>query len=469
MKTTSPILRSILGAAAVLLVIAPSIVQGQGQLNPPGPAFGYANERALDTSGNPLPSMKTLMHIDAGEHIPSRSATNAKLNGSLGYYELSQPGRYYLTENLDKRIVIGSDNVTLDLGGFEIRYAGGGTGPVAISASGLQGNFIRTKVINGRIRGDWSQGVILGTDSVVAGVDVSDATSYGIKVGKNSQVANSRVRGKWSPGSSGVPGAHSGIYGEDATVISQCSASDMNGIGIQVNQNGRVVDSTVQNVQGCGIVTNHHSSVGGCAVRLCGSTGFDLGMGSALHNSAASDCGDPGVHVRNGCTVANVTSRDNKDHGFISEPWTVMDAQNNKNATNFVQCSAQGNDGNGFHVTHSCAFTDCTADDNGSQPLGGVSMGDGFHTGDNSRLSNCVASNNKRAGIYGESGNTVDACTATGNMRYGIEMLNDSNSVIRNTLRANTLAPIQPAPGTNGIAPLQMPATATNPFANFGL
>jgi parallel beta-helix repeat protein len=175
------------------------------------------------------------------------------------------------------------------------------------------------------------------------------------------------------------------------------------------------------------------------------------------------------VHVRNGCTVANVTSRDNKDHGFISEAWTVMEPTYNKNASNFIQCSAQGNDGHGFFVTHSCAFTDCTADDNGSAPIGGLSTGDGFHAGDNCRLSNCVASNNQHSGIYGENGNTVDGCTATGNQQYGIEMLSDSNTVIRNTLRDNTLAPIQPTPGTNGIAPLQAPATATHPFANFGL
>lgn len=101
--------------------------------------------------------MKTLMHIDAGQHIPSRDASNANLNGSLGYYNLTAPGRYYLTENLDKNIVISSDNVTLDLGGFEVRYVGTITGPVAISATGAVITYRRTKVINGRVRGNWSQ------------------------------------------------------------------------------------------------------------------------------------------------------------------------------------------------------------------------------------------------------------------------------------------------------------------------
>lgn len=465
MKTTSFLRHSL----AALTFLVPALAFGQGQLTPPGAAFTYPNERALTPGGMPTPSMKTLMQIDAGEHIPSRDTSNVNLNGSLGYYNLTQPGRYYLTENLNKNIVIASDNVTLDLGGFEVRYTGGGMGPVAISATGgLLGNFERSKVINGRVRGNWSQGIVLSDDSVVSGVDVSEVSGYCIKVGKNGQVADSRVKGPWSQQNPGMPGPHSGIYGDDATVISQCSATGIGGIGIQVNQSGRVVDCTVQGVAGCGIVTNHHCSVGGCAVRMCGSTGFDLGMGSTLHNSAASECGDSGVHVRNGCSLANVTSRDNQDHGFLSESWTVMNQQYNKNATTFVNCVAQGNDGDGYHVSHECLFTDCTADDNGA--VGVVTQGAGFFFSDKCRLSNCVASNNQRSGFFGNNGNTIDQCSASGNLRHGIEVASDQNNVIRNTLRSNTMAPIQPAPGTNGLAPVQTPNTVgVNPFANLGL
>jgi hypothetical protein len=462
MKTASILRRSL----AALSLLLPALAFGQGPLTPPNAVYIYPNERALTPGGIPTPSMKTLMQIDAGEHVPSRDTSNVNLNGSLGYYNLAQPGRYYLTENLNKNIVISADNVTLDLGGFEVRYTGGGTGPVAVSATGALVTYQRTKVINGRIRGNWSQGIVLSDDSVVSGVDVSEVSSYCIKVGKNGQVADSRVKGPWAPGNPGVPGPHSGIYGDDATVISQCSASGIGGIGIQVNQSGRVVDCTVQSVAGCGIVTNHHCSVGGCAVRMCGSTGFDLGMGSALHNSAVSECGDSGVHVRNGCSLANVTSRDNQDHGFLSESWTVMNQQYNKNATNFVNCAAQGNDADGFHVSHECLFTHCTADDNGTDSI--VTQGHGFSFSDNCRFTNCMASNNERSGFFGNNGNTIDQCSASGHSRYGVEVASDMNNVIRNTLRNNTMAPVSPPPA-NGIAPVQMSAGATNPFANLGL
>lgn len=458
------LITSLRSASVALILILPVLAHGQGQLNPPGPAFTYPGERALDTGLSPIPSMKTLMHIDAGEHIPSRDPAKPNLDGSLGYYNLNAPGRYYLTENLTKRIVVSSDNVTIDLGGFEINYVGPGV-YTAITTAGLI-PVNRTKVINGRVRGNWAQGIILSDDSVVSGVDISDTGTFGIKVGKNSQVVDCRVHGTWQFGQLGGPS--SAIWGNDATIVSQCTVTGIAGIGIQVNLSGRVVDSTVNFVAGCGIVTNHHCSVAGCAVRTCGSTGFDLGMGSSLHNSAASECNDSGVHVRNGCTLNNVSSRDNAGHGFLSESWTVMNQQYNKNATSYVHCVAQGNDKNGFHATSNCLFDNCTADDSGM--VGNVVFGHGFYVSDHCRITNSIAANNQLSGICGASGNTIDQCSATGNGMNGIQVANDLNIVIRNTLRSNTLAPIQPAPGTGGLAPLVSPSMITpNPFGNFGL
>lgn len=460
---------------AALTLLVPALAFGQGQLTPPGPAFTYPNERALTPGGLPTPSMKTLMQIDAGEHIPSRDTSNANLNGSLGYYNLTQPGRYYLTENLDKNILITAENVTLDLGGFEVRYTGAGMGPIAIEAqSGLAGTIHRTKVINGRVRGNWTLGIKLNNDSVVSGVDVSEIATYGIKVGDDSLVDQSRVRGPWVQGpGSGGPGPHSGIYTGTASVISSCTATGIQGIGIQGHDNVRVVDCTVNDVAGCGIVTAMNASVHGCAVRTCGSTGFDLNQGSVLMNSSATGNGDPGVHVRNGCVVHNVSSFFNMDHGFWVENTAVVGGPVvYDNATNFVQCVAQQNSGDGFHATSDCSFTHCTADRNGSpEQIGGPpASGDGFYFSDKCRLTNCVASNNVADGYHGNNGNTIDQCSASSNGKFGVEVASDQNNVIRNTFRSNTMAPIQPAPGTNGLGLVQTPNTpGVSPFANLGL
>ena len=453
-----------------LFLLLPGISNGQGQLSPPTAVFPYPQERALNPGGHPVPSMKTLMHIDSGEHIPSRDATNTNLDGSLGYYVIDHAGRFYLSENLDKKILITADNVTLDLGGFEIRHVGTGTGPVAIEAqSGIAGTAVRTKVINGRVSGTWQIGVKLNEDSVVSGVDVSDIQSFGITIGNDGLVDQCRVRGPWAPGpESPPPGPFNGIFTGEASVIRACTTTGIAGIGIQGMDNVRVVDCTVNQVAGCGIVTAHDGTVGGCSVRTCGSTGFDLNQGSVLMNSSAVSCGDPGVHVRNGCALHNVTSLNNMDHGFWVEntppPGAMVLADN---ATNFVQCVAQGNMGDGFHATSDCSFTHCTADRNGvTSPL---ASGDGFFFSNQCRLTNCVASGNAVNGYRGNNGNTVDQCSASANGAYGIEVTSDQNVVTRNTLRANVAAPVLPAAGTGQIAPLQSASSATNPFANFGL
>ena len=54
-------LRAAFVAASFLL---PAFASGQGQLTPPGPVYPYPSERALNPALNPIPSMKTLMHIE---------------------------------------------------------------------------------------------------------------------------------------------------------------------------------------------------------------------------------------------------------------------------------------------------------------------------------------------------------------------------------------------------------------------
>jgi parallel beta-helix repeat protein len=446
---------------------APSVF-AQGQLTPPNSASPYVSERALDASGNPVPSMKTLMQIDPGEHLPSRDTAKPKLNGSLGHYELDQPGRYYLTENLDLPVVIAADNVTLDLSGFEIRYSGAGAGPVAIDGASGPTVYHRTRVMNGRIQGSWIQGALLGDDSSVTQVDVAGMTTYGIKLGLDGLVDQCHVRGPWTRETGGAAGPHSGIYVGRASVVTSCTATGIQGIGILGEDSVRIADCTVNEVAGCGIVAAHSASVTGCTVRECGSTGFDLNQGSALADSTAINNGDPGVHVRNGCTLINVTSLSNQDHGFWVEnagpaPGLLQ------NASRFVHCVAQSNAGDGFHVRSESAFKDCTADHNGSLEGPPGLVGNGFAFEDNCRLSDCIASNNALAGFKGLVGNTVDGCTASDNGGYGIWVGSDANGIIRNTLRGNGTGTVNPAPGSNGIAPLQAPATATNPFANFAL
>lgn len=59
-----------------------------------------------------------------------------------------------------------------------MRYTGAGTGPIAIEAqSGVLGNVIRTKEINGHVHSNWAQGIILSADNIDSIADISDTPS----------------------------------------------------------------------------------------------------------------------------------------------------------------------------------------------------------------------------------------------------------------------------------------------------
>jgi parallel beta-helix repeat protein len=359
---------------AALALLLPCLAIGQGSLSPPTNASPYVTERALTPGGAPRPSMKTLMQIDPGEHIPSRDTGRTDLNGSLGYYNFSSPGRYYLTENLDKNIVVNSENVTIDLCGFEIRFIGAGPGPTAISTVSVLGTINRLKVINGRIRGAWNIGIEAGSDCVIDGVDISDQKTYGVKLGTGALVNGCTVHGPWNQGMGGGAGPHQGIYAHDNSVISRCTVSGIQAIGILGQNSARITDCIASNNAGCGIVAGDAASLQGCTAYNNGVTGIDVSSGNTILNCTAQGNGGAGFRNRSGASLSNCTSRYNRGEGFLAEANNVMDQTYTKNACTYLNCVAQNNTTDGFKTTIDGSYTHCNANANGTagvEPLGG--------------------------------------------------------------------------------------------------
>ncbi len=161
----------------------------------------------LEPSAGPAPMMKTLDQVEP--RIP--------IDGSTA---LTNPGSYYLTDNITGTITIASSHVTLDLMGFRVRSEGGSAaaGAPAILVDGPHANVvIRNGSVSSQfgdaidatagepnsmgrieyIRVDqaYQRGIAVESGYVVENCFVQGADVAGIWIGGNSTVINNTMTG----------------------------------------------------------------------------------------------------------------------------------------------------------------------------------------------------------------------------------------------------------------------------------
>ena len=466
-----PILRMALLSACGLAMP----VLGQGPLPPPGPGSLPFADRALDATGTPVPSMKSLTQTDPGQPIPSRDANLPALTGSAGNYTISRPGHYYLTENLTRQVVIDADDVTLDLRGYLIEFVPSLEVPpgtqVAVDGGSGAAAHENITVRNGHIKGAWLMGVRLGKTCRVHGLQVSNVNTYGILCGQSAAVEECTVRAqRLEAGAPAGPGPWSGIHCDDGSVVRGCVADTIRAIGILAQSGSRIADCVAISCYGCGIVSASGSSLSGCTAKSCGATGIDVNTGVSLLNCSALGNRNEGFHLRGGCALMNCTSRGNLEEGYYAERSTFVGnplPPENNVAVSFVQCVAQLNQWDGFHTEFDCLFTHCSADKNGSPPLQPgqtppplTGTSHGFNVTDGCQFLNCLSVANYASGYKGGNNNRMEGCTARANGTWGIELASNQNVVIRNFVRSNGTGQIS-VPAGNGVAPLTDAAAAT--------
>lgn len=464
----------------------------------------------LAPSGAPAPTMKSLDQIFTEASTASAKAEKRTPISALPF-AITQPGSYYLTGNLTMTtaaagITISAvGSVTLDLNGFTLD--GGSLGTYGIQLTGTTPLNVR----NGNIV-RWTSYAI--GDSVAAASVLSELTidaDYGVVLGNDSTVQRCTI--KQTAGGGGALIAFLGLvvsdchistaangYGIQATTadIRHCTVTELSGgstgIGIGLGSRSSITDTKV-----VGYGTGIQVSVDGHLERVTATgiqTGLSMGEGSTVSNCSIAGGSPAGSSITvGGNSVVKSTS--------IAGSAGAPGIRSTGNNVRVLDCSVTSSSP-AISLAGKSIVTGCTVAEfagvgygmivgTGSEVRGCIieRFGVGIEATADAQILDCIGTNQTSHGIV-----ITNRCTVRGNTvtlsgtsaifvagqknrieanhlglstaTYGIFLSNMNNVVIRNSIQGATTpiaALFGPASGP-GIAPLQDPATATNPNAN---
>ena len=239
--------------------------------------------------------MKKILAAAAALCLPA--AANAQPQLVLTCGTLSTPGSYTVLNNLNATgdcLVIASDFVTLDLGGFVVSGAGGGAGITSHGAA-LRGVTVRNGVVQ-----RFSQGIALATSSgvTVERVYATGNAQEGILLGDMATVRDSTAIAN---GSSGVR------VGQRGLVVNN-NAGDNGGHGLSGNLGTSMIGNTSGRNGGSGISTQAGSNVVHNVARNNTMDGIFADCPSNVVGNAATNNIGQNLDLLNGSCTANDNS-----------------------------------------------------------------------------------------------------------------------------------------------------------------
>jgi parallel beta-helix repeat protein len=375
---------------------------------------------------------------------------------------ISEPGSYYLTENVTASggINIETDNVTIDLNGFTLS---GGSG----SGIETQGQRSGITIRNGTVR-DWGQsgvavagakavlmenvvasgngefGIISGDQSFVTNCHADGNGVLGIGVGSDSIVSNSTAN------RNGVATSAGGIATGQWSVVKMCTPNGNGNTGISLSSDSTVVDCSASDNGLNGIYAFGATRIDGAVVIGNQSNGILAANGGLITNSVARDNLAAGISVGAGMTVRNCTSGGNLT-GIETLDGSLVEGS-----------TARDNSGNGIQAGHGSIVRNCTIRENQSN---GILASYGVDVIGNTCSRNGSAVGGDGAGICVEGlDNRIDGNLVLSNDR-GIETAMGGNTIVRNSASGNGTDYGAISTG-NDVGPLGNAATATSPWAN---
>jgi hypothetical protein len=250
---------------------------------------------------------------------------------------LSVPGSYRLTSNLvqpdaaTKVLLVTANNVTIDLGGFEISgpFTCPGT-PANCAAAGLgyavDGTLVTgTTVRNGTVHGT-ARALALGDRCVVRDVIIDETTNFGVFGGEHCSVSgvvatrNGSVGIQLDSGSvtNSAAGGNegTGIFFSGQGTVTGSSANDNGGNGIGGNAGTQVSDCSVADNVGSGILLNVAGVVTSSSAYNNGQDGIRVAAGGLVRHSAAYSNGGDGIEAANGAQAFANAARSNTGFGL---------------------------------------------------------------------------------------------------------------------------------------------------------
>ncbi len=198
-------------------------------------------------------------------------------------FTISTPGYYYLTRNLDgiigsNGITIESNNVTLDLKGFQLTgpFEGGSADDDGVEVTGASGITIR----NGTISSWHGSGILFSSPlgsigSTFYDLHLSYNFQHGMRTGDRAIIHD-------------VTATNNGLTGISTSrnaVIERCIISDNQDDGIRAPSNATITDCSVVNNAGDGIQAGQGSIVRGNTVSNSGGDGVQVSSASVVEQN----------------------------------------------------------------------------------------------------------------------------------------------------------------------------------------
>ncbi len=336
-------------------VATTSPLAAQGPLAPPAPAGSTTPEigplAPTDTLGAPLATMKTLHQVEPRIDLTS-------VSGSSDYeHILSEPGSYYLTANLEVTrqhgILISAPNVSLDLSGFQISFAGESAAQnwgINVTGEG-RGVHIHNGSITGFTTGLRADRTVGDDDQepdggIIQNIRVISCSDNGITGGHGWTIQNCIVTlsgGGIAAGAGSIisyctaeENTGTGIIASDGTLVSHSTVvNNRTRVAVVLGENSTMLDSIVVNnvseVSGSeGISALENATIKRCTVSFNTSTveeegdildqvngvGIDMSLSGVIENCTLVGNGADAIRINSECIVRGNTLIENRGNAI---------------------------------------------------------------------------------------------------------------------------------------------------------